>query len=242
VIIPAFNEEKNIKACIESTKRLNPLEIIVVDGGSTDRTKEIAKNEGAFVIQSPRGRGIQMNTGASSAKGEMLLFLHADSVLSYHSRANGNLEVVFEEILDSCWSLPRTSIRGRNDKKNYVGGFFKLAFDDKSISTKLVEFFANLRARLFSLPYGDQALFIRRDVFEKLGGFKEYSFLEDIEFVRRLKKYGRLKYTPHSVIASARRLKKGYPLSPIVLSLRNVMIALLFIFGASPNKLIKLYK
>lgn len=217
VIIPVLNENQNIKACIASAMRLNPAEIIVVDGGSTDRTKEIAENEGAFVIQSPRGRGIQMNTGASIANGGILLFLHADSLIT--SRV---------DIKDYI-------------AKGYIGGFFKLGFDDKSISTRLVEIFANLRARLFSLPYGDQAIFIKKDVFEAIGGFNPYPFLEDIDMVIRLKKFGRLKYIPHSLIASARRLKKGYFLSPIVVSLRNVLIAALFIAGASPHKLIKLY-
>ncbi len=218
VIIPVLNEKQNIKACIASAMRLNPAEIIVVDGGSTDRTKEIAENEGAFVIQSPGGRGIQMNTGASIANGGILLFLHADSLITI-----------------------RVDIRDYI-AKGYIGGFFKLRFDDKSISTRLVEIFANLRARLFSLPYGDQAIFIRKNIFQMIGGFKAYPFLEDIDLVIRLKKFGRLKYIPHSVIASARRLKKGYFLSPIAVSFRNVLIAMLFIIGANPHKLIKLYR
>jgi rSAM/selenodomain-associated transferase 2 len=220
-IIPALNEENNIKACIESVKRLNPFEIIVVDGGSTDRTKEIAENQGAFVIQSPRGRGIQMNTGASLAKGNIFLFLHADSVISEYAS--------YEKIFN-------------HDFSKYIGGFFKLKFNDNSASTRLVEFFANLRARLFSLPYGDQALFIRKDIFKKIGGFKAYPFLEDIDIALRLRKYGKLKYVPIAVIASPRRIKRGYPLSPILISLRNAVIALLFLLGVSPNKLVAMYK
>lgn len=218
VIIPTLNEEKNIKACIESAKKLEPFEIIVVDGGSTDRTKEIAENEGAFVTQSTRGRGIQMNTGASIANGGILLFLHADSLIT--------IRVDIKDYI----------------AKGYIGGFFKLRFDDKSISTRLVEIFANLRAKLLCLPYGDQAIFIRKDIFQMLGGFKTYPFLEDIDLVIRLKKFGRLKYISHSVIASARRLKKGYFLSPIAVSLRNVIIVVLFIAGINPHKLIKLYR
>lgn len=160
-----------------------------------------------------------MNKGASIAKGKILLFLHADTRIS-------EMEKSFTS------SVPNS----------YAGGFFHLKFDDGSISTRLVEFFANLRARLLSLPYGDQAVFIKKDIFEKLGGFREYPFLEDIDFAIRIKKYGKLKYIPLKVVASARRLKKGFPFSPILVSFRNVFIALLFLFGLSPFRLIKLYK
>jgi rSAM/selenodomain-associated transferase 2 len=219
VVIPALNEEEHIGACIESARKLNPVEIIVADGGSSDRTREVAEDAGAFVVQSPRGRGIQMNRGAAAAKGEILFFLHADT-----------------RIPDMKRLFASSSFNG------YAGGFLKLKFDDDSLSTKLVELFANLRARLLSLPYGDQAIFIKRVVFEKMGGFREYPFLEDIDMAIRIRKFGKLKYVPLRVVASSRRLKKCYPLSPVFVSLRNVLIALLFLFGLSPHKLIKLYK
>ncbi len=218
VIIPALNEEKHIKASIESAKWLNPFEIIVVDGGSTDKTKEFAQRYGATIIQSQSGRGVQMNVGASLAKGDVLLFLHADSVFE---------ENISQDLLNL---------------KDYVAGFFRLRFNDSSISTRLVEIFANLRAKWFSLPYGDQALFIKKEVFNSIGGFKKYPFLEDIDLVLRLRKAGRLKCLSPKVIVSARRLKKGYPLSPILVSLRNVLIALLFIVGINPHSMARLYK
>ena len=219
VIIPALNEGVHIGDCIESAKKLNPLEIIVVDGGSSDRTREIAEDNGAYVTQSRRGRGVQMNAGASLAKGEILLFLHADTLMP--------------EIKKSFTS---------GFFNGFIGGFFKLRFDDDSLSTRLVEVFANVRARLLSLPYGDQAIFIKRDIFKKVGGFREYPFLEDIDMAIRVRKFGRLQYLPFHVIASSRRLKKGFPFSPILVSFRNVFIALLFLFGLSPFSLIKLYK
>jgi rSAM/selenodomain-associated transferase 2 len=219
VIIPALNEEKNIKACIKSIKGIEPLEIIVVDGGSTDNTKEIAEREGAIVIQSPKGRGIQMNMGASIANGDILLFLHADAIIPN-----------------------KVDIRSYIASEDHIGGFFRLRFDDSSISTRLVEFFANLRARMFLLPYGDQAIFIRKDVFKKIGGFKEYPFLEDIELARQLKKIGKLRHLPYDVIVSSRRIQKGYPFSPILISIRNVLIVLLFISGISPYTLLRFYR
>jgi len=240
VIIPSFNEERRIRACIESAQRINPLEVIVVDGGSTDRTCEIAQEAGAIVIRSSKGRGIQMNKGASFAKGKVLLFLHADTIMpeteisslchpELGSGSQGMLKQVQHDIMESL-----------TDK--YIGGFFRLKFDDNSLSTRLVEIFANLRARLFSLPYGDQAIFIKRDVFKKIGGFKEYPFLEDIDMAIRIRKFGKLKYIPLKVIASSRRLNKGYLLSPIFVSLKNVVIALLFMLGVGPSRLARLYK
>ena len=240
VIIPSFNEERRIRACIESAQRINPLEVIVVDGGSTDSTCEIAQEAGAIVIRSSKGRGIQMNKGASFAKGEILLFLHADTIMpeteisslchpELGSGSQGMLKQVQHDIMESL-----------TDK--YIGGFFRLKFDDNSLSTRLVEIFANLRARLFSLPYGDQAIFIKRNVFKKIGGFREYPFLEDIDLVIRARKFGRLKYIPLHVIASSRRLKKGYFMSPIFVSLMNVVITLLFMFGMSPLRLIRFYR
>jgi hypothetical protein len=160
-----------------------------------------------------------MNRGAYVAKGEVLLFLHADTLMP-----------------KTGLPFPLESLNG------YVGGFFKLKFDDNSLSTKLVELFANVRAKLLSLPYGDQAIFVKKDIFEKLGGFKEYPFLEDIDMALRIRKYGKLKYVPLEVVASSRRLKKGYLLSPIFVSLRNVVIALLFMLGVGPASLARLYK
>ena len=238
VIIPALNEGEHIGDCIESAKKLNPLEIIVVDGDSSDRTREIAEDNGAFVTQSRRGRGVQMNAGASIAKGEILLFLHADTIISnkVSSLCHTELDSGSEEMLKRV-QHDKTEIVGK-----YIGGFFRLKFDDDSLSTRLVEFFANVRARLLSLPYGDQAIFIKRDIFKKVGGFREYPFLEDIDMAIRVRKFGRLQYLPFHVIASSRRLKKGFPFSPILVSFRNVFIALLFLFGLSPFSLIKLYK
>jgi rSAM/selenodomain-associated transferase 2 len=242
VIIPALNEEATIRACLDSVKRLDPLEIIVVDGGSADRTAKIAEEAGAVIIQSRKGRGIQMNRGASVAKGEVMLFLHADTIISnkVSSLCHPELDSGSEEILKRPPEADQHDETEILDK--YIGGFFKLKFDDDSLSTKLVEIFANVRARLLSLPYGDQAIFIRRDIFEKVGGFREYPFLEDIDMAMRVKKFGRLKCLPVHVIASSRRIKKGYPFSPILVSLRNVLIALLFLLGLSPFSLIKLYK
>lgn len=219
VIIPALNEEKNIVRCIKSAKKLNPLEIIVVDGGSIDRTKELAKKEGALVLESSKGRGIQLNRGASSANGEILLFLHADSFF---------LDIDYRRFSELI--------------KRYPNGFFRLRFDKDTPSIRIVEFFANLRSRIFRLPYGDQAIFLKKELFIKLGGFKNYPFLEDLELVRRIRKFEKIKPLPFYVIASSRRIIKNYPLSPIFVSLRNVLIVILYLLGIDPEKLLRFYK
>ncbi len=233
VIIPTLNEEGNIQRCIESIRQafcdsfLEPIEIIVVDGESRDRTEEIAIKAGARIIKSKKGRGIQLKNGASFAHGDLLMFLHADSRFLFKNE-NERKTVLsnISEILEG----------------KYAGGFFKLMFDDDSPSIRLVELFANLRARTFPLPYGDQAIIIKKDVYKSIGGFMEYPFLEDLDLVLRLKNSNhKLKYIPSPVIASSRKLKRGYPFSPIFVSLRNVLITLLFIIGISPSSLIKIY-
>lgn len=218
VIIPCLNEDKRLLDCIRSAQRLNPFEVIVVDGGSRDRTVELAEREGARVIKTSRGRGIQLQEGASASKGEILLFLHADSVIK-------------EEIDLKAYI-----------RDGFIGGFFRLRFDDPSLSFRLIEFFANMRSRLFKLPYGDQAIFVKKEVFQKIGGFRPYPFLEDIDLVLRLRKMGKLISLDIPVVVSPRRLKRGFPFSPILLSIRNVIIVLLYILGISPFKLIKLYR
>lgn len=246
IIIPTLNEEENINACIETAKRINPLEIIVVDAGSTDRTREIAVSAGAMVIQSPKGRGIQMNKGASLSKGNILLFLHADTLLPDCSKellTIGKCSFALDSENHLLNSEQKMLSRVRRDTLDeYIGGFFRLKFNDNSISLRLVEVFANFRARIFSIPYGDQAIFIKKEVFERIGGFREYPFLEDIDMSIRLKKVGKLKYLPLNVTVSARRIKKGYPLSSILTSLKNVFIVLLFLSGISPHRLLRLYR
>ncbi len=218
VIIPCLNEEKSILNCIKSAKRFSSFEIIVVDGGSTDRTVEVAEQAGARILKTKKGRGIQLQEGASAATGEILLFLHADSVI--------------KEKVDLSAYI----------RNGYIGGFFRLRFDDPSLIFRIIEFFANMRARLFNLPYGDQAIFVKKEVFQKIGGFKPYPFLEDLDFVLRLRKVGKLISLDTPVVVSPRRLKRRFPFSPIFLSLRNVIIVLLYILGVSPFKLIKLYR
>lgn len=217
VIIPTLNEEKNITRCINSVRTLLPHEVIVVDGGSKDKTLELATNLGVKVITGEKGRGKQLKKGAEEATGDILLFLHCDSLLP----ENLTQDDIF---LDNC-----------------VGGFFKLSYDVKSVSLKFVELFANFRSRFFSLPYGDQCVFVDKVIYTKIGGFYEMDFLEDLNFILRLRKNGRLKRVDKPVMVSSRRLIKGYFLSPILHSLKNVFIVILYLAGFSEQRLKKIY-
>lgn len=219
VLIPVHNESDFLGKTLERLVALNPHEIIVVDGESTDKTIEIAKSYGCKIISTKKGRGIQINEGVKRASGDIILVLHGDTVLSHDISLNDLLL-----------------------KDDEVGGFFELKYPSKNIFVKLVEVFANFRSKLHSLPYGDQAIFFKKDVSERIGGFKEYPFLEDIDFVLRLKKLGKIKRVNKYVFVSPRKLERGKGIYPILHSWKNVLIVMLFFIGISPYKLVKFYK
>ena len=149
VIIPALNEEKTISRCLEDIVDDPHIEITVSDGGSTDRTVEIAERyKDVKIISSPMGRGVQMNAGASYAHGEILLFLHADCILS--TEAILNIRDIFEN-------------------NRIVGGAFKIKLLSDKLPYRLIETGINFRSRVFKLPYGDQGLFVKRSVFMGMG-------------------------------------------------------------------------
>ncbi|MCI0485317.1 MAG: TIGR04283 family arsenosugar biosynthesis glycosyltransferase [Blastocatellia bacterium] len=215
VIIPALNEERNILTTLLSIKKQQgDFEIIVVDGGSTDRTAEIARPH-ASVISSERGRAVQMNAGARLASGEILLFLHADSIL--HPDALSNLNQALK------------------DPEN-VGGTFTLKFDSDKFLLRFYTFFTRFKFRYFH--YGDQGIFVRRSVFEQLGGFKEIPIMEDIDFLRRMHGRGRVALIKLPVTTSARRfLKRGLFRQQLL----NTILVSLYVLGVKPETLSRWY-
>ena len=186
VVIPALNEAGAVADAVRSAAA-EGAEVIVVDGGSGDGTPERAAGAGAVVLRSPAGRARQLAAGAAEARGEGIVFLHADTRLP-----PGWSRAVTEVLAD-----PRAS-----------GGCFRLRFDVRSPALALVEWGARARAALFGLPYGDQALFVRRSMLERIGGVPQAPFMEDLDLVRALRRHGRLVRLGLAVETSARRYRE----------------------------------
>ena len=219
VIIPALNEAQNIVATIDSVRQGNPLEILVVDGRSTDQTAELAQKVGATILCSNPGRARQMNAGAAAAAGSVLLFLHADTTL----RPGWTDEVA------SVLQRPRVA-----------AGAFAFALNEDFAGKRILEAAVNWRARRFQMPYGDQALFMRRALFEELGGFANLPILEDYELVHRLRRLrGRIITSSLPAVTSGRRWRKSGLLR---VTLKNQLLLAGFWAGVSPHTLARLYR
>jgi rSAM/selenodomain-associated transferase 2 len=187
VVIPVFNEEKAIGAALGALLPLAPHEIIVVDGGSNDRTAEICASFGVRVLESDRGRGRQMNAGAARATGDVLLFLHADTRLPHSA---------FRDIAAAL------------ENPRYVGGRFDLELDGKHWMLPVIGALINCRSRATGVGTGDQAIFVRRKTFMRLGGYPEIALMEDIALCRSLKRQGQLESLRSRVVTSARRWER----------------------------------
>jgi len=217
VIIPALNEENHIRQTLEHLGKASHGEVIVVDGGSTDNTVRVAEECGVRVISARPSRGGQMNAGASEASGDLLLFLHADTIVP-----------------DNFSSL----IRQTMIDPEVVGGSFALKIQPSTLLLRYIERNVTWRTKLFRLPYGDQAIFVRASIFRLMGGFADIALMEDVEFVRRLRKIGRLAFIPFPVITSSRRYKKIGALRAI---LKNKLVLLGYYLKIPPSRLAKFY-
>ena len=184
IIIPTRNEEKSIGSCLNRLAALSVLEIIVVDGGSQDQTVTLARQQNVRVLVSAPGRGTQQHVGALRAKGDIFLFLHADTRLP-----------------SDCCSQLTTILQ----QPQVAAGAFRLAIDSPETAFRIIEWGANLRSTLLQRPYGDQALFVNRQTYFAAGGFPEQPIMEDVVLVERLKKRGNIVIANSSVITSARR-------------------------------------
>ena len=217
VIVPVLNEEKSIAATLEALLPLTPYEVIVVDGGSSDRTREIAARFPVKIISSEHGRARQMNRGAREASGDVLLFLHADTRLPPTAFAD---------------------IAGALGDPRFLGGRFDVELDGEHWLLPLVGRMISYRSRISKVGTGDQAIFVRRAVFERMHGFEEIPLMEDIAFCRALKRLGGVACLRSRVITSARRWEADGVWRTI---LRMWTIKWLYFAGVSPARLKQFY-
>lgn len=221
VIIPVYNEEGTIGACLaQFGDAPDSLEVIVVDGGSRDRTREIAEQypRVRFIPSAERGRAVQMNVGAAEAAGDILVFLHADTFLP-----PGWGELIALSIYE----------------RGMVGGRFRLSISDPSLIYRGIAWGTNFRSRIMGITYGDQAIYTRRDIFERIGGFPPILIFEDSEFCDLLNREGRFDWQDAPVVTSARRWRQQGPVRTVLLTWS---LRLLYTLSVSPEKLNRFYE
>jgi rSAM/selenodomain-associated transferase 2 len=217
IVIPTLNEETEITETLKHVGAPDFSEVIVADGGSRDRTVALARKWGAQVVSSPAGRGLQLNRGAEQAQGDILLFLHADTRLP-----PGYASLIREALDDPC----------------ILGGYFSLLFFPSTRRLRIKAWMISLRTRCFGLAYGDQAYFVRASVFRHLTGFPEIPLMEDLEFIRKLRRLGQLAFIRSPVSTSARRfLRHGQ----LWATLQNKVTYFAYFLGVSPERLEKFY-
>ena len=216
IIIPTRNEEAHIERTLLPLLSVPNVEVLVADGGSEDATVEIAQNLGVRVLQTRPGRGRQMNAAAAQARGEVLLFLHADT------RLPAEFQKQAREVLE----------------QGAIAGAFRLRIDERGRLLRIVEWGANFRSRVLQMPYGDQTLFLKAETFYQLGGFQNWPLMEDYEFCRRLRRHGKIRLAPAAVMTSARRWRR---LGAIRTTLRNQLCVAGYLAGISPQRLAQWY-
>ncbi|MCL4693462.1 MAG: TIGR04283 family arsenosugar biosynthesis glycosyltransferase [Candidatus Hydrogenedentes bacterium] len=218
VIVPALNEEAGLGNTLAALGANPDVEVIVVDGGSSDGTVSLAETYGATVTCSAAGRALQMNAGADVARGELLAFLHADTRVP-----QGYVE----------------EIRRILAEMDVVAGAFRLGIDSTDLPSRLIARGANWRSRVIQLPYGDQSLFMKRETFDALGGFREMPILEDYEFVLRARRRGRVGLAEGIAVTSARRWRGT---GAWRLCFKHQLVLLGYHLGIDLNRLARLRK
>lgn len=216
VIIPTLNEEARIAASVRSAFAAGAAEVIVSDGGSTDATVRIATENGARIATSEPMRSLQMNRAAEAAAGDALIFLHADTHLPHGAAA----------AVESALS-------------NADFGGFRIAFAEDAVKLRVAAAMINLRTAITRCPWGDQAQFIRRDVFREIGGFRPIPIMEDYDLALRMRRLGRSRVLRFTVVTSGRRfLQKGV----LRTAMTNWSIIASYHRGVSPDDLARVYR
>jgi rSAM/selenodomain-associated transferase 2 len=222
VIIPVLNEAYIINSTLMHLQKMEGgfrVEVIIVDGDPEGSTIAAVTSAAARKIKAPRGRGGQMHQGARLATGNILLFLHADVVLE----RNALLQIV--------------NVCRRND---IAGGAFSLRIDSGKRVFRLIEKAVSIRSRLTKIPYGDQAIFINKTIYDRIGGFSDIPLMEDVDLMRRLKKSGaRIRILPDRALTSPRRWEKE---GVLYCTLRNWLLISLYSLGIAPERLVRFYR
>jgi rSAM/selenodomain-associated transferase 2 len=221
IVIPVLNEASVINHTVEHLCRIRSgfdVEVIVVDGDPHGATLSAIHHKDVIKVLSPRGRGTQMNKGASVSKGELLLFLHTDT-----------------ELPEDAFSI----ITSFMQNTRFVGGAFDLGIDSRRPVFRLIERMVFVRTRITNVPYGDQAIFMQREFFHELNGFKDIPLMEDVELMKRIKRRGyRICIIPQKIKTSPRRWERE---GVFYCTLRNWALISLYSLGVSPEKLVKFY-
>jgi len=218
VLIPTINEATLIGSVLKNVANAFPgCEVIVVDGGRSDGTRTVVDGR-ATVVHSVASRGSSLNDAARIARGDVLLFLHADTMLP--PDADAEIARVLSD-------------------PSVVGGAFRFSFDDASTSARVIAAWVNVRSTLFNVFLGDQALFVRKSVFLRAGGFRDWNLMEDLEILHRLRRFGSLRMTRATIVTSARRhLRDGW----LITTARVWFVTWLHFFRVPPHILLALYR
>ena len=216
IVVPTLEEEDTVRRFLPAALAVAD-EVVVSDGGSRDGTVEVARSLGALVVTGPPGRGIQLNRGAAAAQADVLLFLHADTTLPPGGA---------------------TAVRAAA-AAGAPGGAFFLRFDVDRPMQRLGSWLVNRRTRWLRVPLGDQAQWATRETFERLGGFPDWPLLEDVDFMRRLRRLPGFAIIEEPVTTGARRFLELGSVRTVVI---NWLIWLLFFCGVSPHRLARLYR
>lgn len=218
IIIPVLNEAEQLAAAIERAWAAGAEEVVVVDGGSDDETVAIARRSHCRFVESERSRAKQQNRGAAVASGDVLLFLHADTWLP---------ELATNQIIEALAD------------SNVAAGAFRQAIDERGVLYRLLEGGNALRVRLRGLAYGDQGIFVRRQLFEQLGGFPEIPLMEDLRLMRTIRKRGRPVLLQGPLHVDARRWQRY---GVVRQTLRNWTLLAAEKLGVSPARLAEFYR